>query len=138
MDRRSYLVAAGSSLSVGLAGCIAGTGAAGEYDVGMSQTRFRPTELTVEAGTTVTFRNTSSHGHTVTAFQDAYPDGAEYFASGGYESQAAAEEAWKSSNSGILQQGQVFEHEFTVPGTYDYLCIPHLRAGMTGQVVVTG
>lgn len=136
MNRRNFLVAAGSTFTVGLAGCIDGGQAASDYDVGMSQVNFRPQELTVEAGTTVVFRNTSSHGHTVTAYQDAYPDGAEFFASGGYESQSEARNAWESDNGGVLRQGDVFEHEFSVPGRYDYFCIPHLDAGMEATVIV--
>jgi plastocyanin len=137
MNRRRFLVTAGSALTVGLAGCIDGGEAAGDHDVGMTQVSFRPEELTVEAGTTVTFRNTSSHGHTVTAFQGSYPEGAEFFASGGYDSESEARDAWKSGNGGVLKQGEEFTHEFSVPGRYGYYCIPHIDAGMEGAVIVT-
>lgn len=137
MNRRRFLVTAGSALTVGVAGCIDGGEAAGDHDVGMTQVSFRPAELTVEAGTTVTFRNTSSHGHTVTAFQGSYPDGAEFFASGGYSSESEARDAWETGNGGILKQGEEFTHEFSVPGRYGYYCIPHIDAGMEGAVIVT-
>jgi plastocyanin len=137
MNRRKFLVTAGSALTVGVAGCIDGGEAVGDHDVGMTQVSFRPEELTVEAGTTVTFRNTSSHSHTVTAYQGAYPDGAEFFATGGYDSQSEARRAWESENAGLLNQGEVFEHEFSIPGRYGYFCIPHIDAGMEGAVIVT-
>ena len=28
------------------------------------------------------------------------------------------------------------EHTFTIPGVYDYLCMPHEAAGMVGRIVV--
>jgi len=33
-------------------------------------------------------------------------------------------------------KGSTFEHTFTVPGVYDYLCIPHEAAGMVGRIIV--
>jgi plastocyanin len=138
MDRRMFLATAGSGLTIGLAGCIDGSaGATGDHDIGMTQVSFRPDELTVEAGTTVTFRNTSSHGHTVTAFQDSYPEDAEYFSTGGYGSEEEARSAWENDNGGVLTQGETFEHQFEIPGQYDYYCIPHLDAEMLGTIEVT-
>ena len=136
MHRRTFLATVGAGTTVAVAGCLDGGAGASEYDVGMSIDSFRPEELTVTAGTTVTWRNTSSHGHTVTAFQDAYPNDASFFASGGFDSQTEAEQAWESDNGGVLKQGDTFEHEFTVPGQYDYFCVPHLSAGMVGTVRV--
>lgn len=138
MDRRTFVVATGSAVSVSLAGCLdAGGEPTGEHDVGMTIDSFRPDSLTVQPGTTVEFRNTSSHTHTVTAFQDAYPDDAEYFASGGYGSEQAATDAWEDGGSGGLSQGDSFEHTFEFVGTYDYYCIPHRDAGMVGEIVVS-
>jgi len=28
------------------------------------------------------------------------------------------------------------EHTFTIPGVYDYLCMPHEAAGMVGRIIV--
>lgn len=137
MNRRRFLVTAGSAATVSLAGCIGGGEAVGEHDVEMTQVAFRPEELTVEAGTTVSFGNTSSHGHTVTAYQDAYPDEAEFFASGGFDNQAEAVEGWETDNGGVLRPGEAYEHEFVVPGRYDYFCIPHRDAGMEAAIIVT-
>jgi plastocyanin len=137
MDRRTFVATVGTGVTIGIAGCLdGGAEAAGDHDVGMTIDSFRPEELTVEAGTTVTFRNTSSHGHTVTAFQDAYPDEAEYFASGGYATEAAARRDYENNNGGVLDQGDRFEHEFPVPGRYDYFCIPHLDVDMIGAIEV--
>jgi len=137
MDRRTFLTAVGTGSALALAGCLdRGGAAAGDHDVGMAIDSFRPEELTVEVGTTVEFRNTSSHTHTVTAFQDAYPDGAEYWASGGFDSEEEAIEGWNSSRSGKIAPGESYEHTFDVPGPYSYYCIPHVDAGMTGSVIV--
>lgn len=138
MDRRNFIVAAGSGLVAGLAGCLDASGEpTGEHDVGMTIDSFRPSELTVTPGTTVEFRNTSSHTHTVTAFQDSYPEGTEYFASGGFDSESAAVDAWESGGGGGLSQGDSFEHTFELTGTYSYYCIPHLSADMVGEIIVS-
>lgn len=139
MNRRAFLITAGSGVSLTLAGCLDGgyeTTREGDI-VEMTISRFRPEELTVEAGTTVEFSNTSSHTHTVTAFQDAYPDGTEYWASGGFNSEEVATEDWESgTRDGAITPGNVYEHTFEVPGRYDYFCIPHLSADMIGAIVV--
>lgn len=138
MHRRTYLGVTGGGLLTGLAGCFGGSGQpTGDYDVGMSMSRFRPEELTVAAGTTVVWHNTSSHSHTVTAFQGSYPDGAEYWASGGHDSEEEATQAWNDSTGvGTLEPDDSYEHTFAVPGTYTYYCIPHLSADMVGKIVV--
>lgn len=139
MDRRSFLVASGAGISLALAGCLDGSGTttAGGNAVEMTMDSFRPEELTVDAGTTVEFSNTSSHTHTVTAFQDAYPDGASYWASGGFDTEDAATQDWESgTRDGALETGDSYEHTFERAGTYDYYCIPHLGADMVGTIVV--
>jgi len=135
MKRRAFLRAAVPTVAVGLAGCIGRS--TPEYDIGMGAVEFRPTTLRVEPGTTVVWLNTNKQGHTVTATESTLPEGADYFASGGFESEAAAREAWANSTNGTLFEGQSFEHTFEVPGTYGYICIPHESGGMTGSVVVT-
>jgi plastocyanin len=137
MDRRTFLTTAtGIGATVTLAGCL-GSSASGDYDIGMSTSRFKPASIEVAPGTTVVWRNTSKQGHTITAYGDQLPSEAEYWATGGYDSESAAREAWRSSGGGRLSQGQTFEHEFTVPGTHSYVCIPHERSGMAGVVTVT-
>ena len=40
-------------------------------------------------------------------------------------------------DSGILTRpGQSFEVKLTVPGVYDYFCLPHEAGGMVGRIVV--
>jgi plastocyanin len=136
MDRRRFLASATGALAIGVAGCLGFEEgqAAGDHDVGMTQVDFRPESLTVDVGTTVEFLNTSSHGHTVTAVD--IPDGASYFATGGFDSYEAAMNGWESNNSGVLSQGDSFTHTFEVPGRYDYVCIPHLASDMRGQITV--
>lgn len=134
MHRRTFLVTAGTAATAGVAGCLEGA-AVSDDRVEMTQVDFRPERLTVEAGTTVEFANTSSHGHTVTAFQGSYPEGAEYFATGGFDSEEQAREGWDNQD-GVLYQGESWEHTFEIPGTYQYYCIPHLEADMIGWIEV--
>jgi plastocyanin len=134
MDRRAFLVTAGTAATA-LAGC-GGRASQPDYDVGMSTDSFRPERVTVTVGDPVVWHNTSSHAHTVTAYGDPIPDGADYFASGGYESESAARDGWDSGAGGALYSGDTYEHTFAVPGEYRYFCIPHLRANMIGTVVV--
>ena len=95
--------------------------------------RFDPSTITIKAGESVTWVNVTDESHTVTAFDDRIPDEADYFASGGFESQEAATE---ELTPGLLQEGDEFEVTFDAPGTYEYFCIPHEADGMRGSVVV--
>ncbi|MFC7135955.1 plastocyanin/azurin family copper-binding protein [Halobaculum litoreum] len=54
------------------------------------------------------------------------PGGAEPFAS--YEGE---------QHFAILPPGATFEHTFTVPGEYVYVCVPHAGQGMIGTVRVS-
>ena len=136
MKRRTLLASLGSAASVGLAGCLGGSEELADNEVGMSTRRFEPTTRTVPAGTTVRWRNTDRGVHTVTAYEDDIPGEAAYFATGGFDSEQAAKDAWYNSTDGGLDSGDTFEHTFEVPGEYDYYCIPHEAAGMVGTVVV--
>jgi len=133
--RRRFLAAVGTAATVGLAGCTA-LFEDEPYDIGMTETAFRPETLTVPVGTTVVWKNTSSRGHTVTAYEDLLADGAEFFASGGYESETVAREAWHDENGGMMGTDDVFEHTFERPGEYPYVCVPHETSSMVGTVVV--
>lgn len=137
MERRAFLGTVGSAAVVGLAGCLGSSSANQEYDVGMGAKVFRPQEIEIEPGTTLTWLNTSKQGHTVTAYENQLPESAEFFASGDFESEQAARDAWGNSTKGTLFEGQSFSHTFEIPGTYPYFCIPHERGGMVGLVVVT-
>jgi plastocyanin len=152
---RRRLLAAGSELvAVAAAGCTGltqggdgdstddgdgsnGTTNSDPWDVGMAASDFRPAELEVSVGDTVVWKNTGSRAHTVTAYEDAIPADADYFASGGFDSQDAAEDGWRSGFEGAIRSGETYEHAFEVPGEYDYFCVPHEPAGMVGTIVVT-
>ena len=136
MHRRRFLGRVGAASvavcgSLSVAGCLAD-----EYDVGMLASGYVPAELTVEVGDTVVWENTSSRGHTVTAYQAAIPDAATYFASGGFDTESAAREAWTTDFGGRLDTGDRFTHEFGVAGRHDYVCIPHETGGMYATVFV--
>jgi plastocyanin len=135
MKRRAFLALAGTGVSATLAGCFDGqAAAAGDNRVTMTQVAFRPEELTVPVGTTVTFDNTSSHSHTVTG--SGLPDEAEYFASGGFDNYDEAKSAWDRNAGGKLEPGDSYEHTFDTPGQHNYVCIPHLRVDMAGVIHV--
>jgi plastocyanin len=72
--------------------------------------RFNPAEVTIKAGQTVEWRNTSIETHTVTG---------------------------QGFDSGDIKQGQVWSHTFPTAGRYEYVCKPHHGMGMHGVVVVT-
>jgi len=135
MDRRAYISTVAATAAVGLSGCLALF--EDEYDVGMTPTAFDPREVTVPVGTEVVWKNTSSRGHTVTAYENALPGGASFFASGGFDSEVAARDAWNTGgDDGIMAVGGTFSHTFEVPGRHGYFCIPHEREGMVGAVIV--
>ncbi|WP_158855568.1 plastocyanin/azurin family copper-binding protein [Halorhabdus sp. CUG00001] len=135
MDRRAFL-ATGGALVAGLSGCLALGEDDGEYDIGMSDSRFLPTEYRVDLGTTVVWKNTSARAHTVTAYDATLPDGGAYFASGDYDSEQAAREGWFESGGGAIYAGETYTHTFEQLGTYPYVCLPHEADGMAGTIVV--
>jgi plastocyanin len=138
MHRRTFLAAVGVGTTTAMAGCLVdGRSVAGDTTVGMTMDSFRPEELTVPPGTTVEFVNTSTHGHTVTATNlPDEADDSEYFATGGFDSEEEAWDGWENEVKGVLSEGEIYEHEFVTPGRYDYICIPHIRAGMKGVIYV--
>lgn len=105
--------------------------AADEIDIVMSGTPtgshvwFRPQGLLIQPGQSVRWVNADlGNVHTVTAY---HPDNAKPLR---IPSGAAS---W---NSGYLMPGESFSLTFTVPGVYDYFCVPHELAGMVGRIVV--
>lgn len=124
-------------VTAGLASCSVGDDsspliATDEISMPPGQT-FDPSGASVAPGTTVSFVNDSSEAHTVTAYENDIPPGADYFASGGPNSES---EARDDLTSGLIAEGETFEATFTEPGTYLYFCIPHEGAGMKGTIVV--
>ena len=81
--------------------------------VTMSSREFLPAQITVEAGMTVRWDNTSNIAHTVTSGTRGSPTG---------------------EFDVRLQPGESFSYTFEEPGVVDYYCIPH--PGMDGVVTV--
>jgi plastocyanin len=112
-----------------------GDGGGETYTVDMTDDLiFDPEEITVAPGDTVVWENVGSVGHSVTAYEDEIPDGAEYFASGGFDSEQAARDAYPAE--GDIPGGESYEHTFETTGEFAYFCIPHEQVGMIGTVVV--
>jgi plastocyanin len=140
MKRRTFLAATGATGLTALAGCsgVVGQGEGQEqsYDVGMRAVAFDPAQITVSVGEEVVWVNTSTRNHTVTAYENAIPKEAEYFASGGFDDEQAARDAFRAEFGGVMTNGDEFRHTFEVPGRYEYVCIPHETGGMVGTVIV--
>lgn len=129
MSYRSWMVTL-SLLALGLTGCSSSSGGGVTMAEGH---RFEPSTITIKAGDTLEWTNDSGESHTVTAYDDGVPEGGDYFASGGFENEAAARD---DVSTGLIRQGETFEATFAEPGTYEYFCIPHESSGMKGSVVV--
>lgn len=91
----------------------------GAWNPDSAEIAFSPQTLSVRVGTTVTWQNTDTVGHTVTSGtstgEAGVPDGV--------------------FDSGTLEPRQRFEHTFAESGSFPYFCQPH--PWMTGQVIVT-
>lgn len=98
----------GYSLGSGTDSATAGGSTAGTVQI--ANFAFTPSSLTVKVGTTVTWTNTDSVSHTVTA-----DDG--------------------SFTSGKIATGSTFKETFAKAGTYAYHCAIH--SSMTGTITVT-
>jgi len=161
LNRRNFVRIAAVTTGVGLAGCSSSSntdteggdggestttdgsdGGSGEEWTETStvemtaELAYSPKRIEVEAGTTVTWETAGEIGHTVTAYEDELPDGADYFASGDFDSQDAAVEGYNNDQEGNVPGGESYEHTFETTGTYEYYCIPHEMNGMVGYVKV--
>jgi plastocyanin len=88
------------------------TNAGNEAVVMMLDDRFEARDLTIAAGTTVTWVNKGADWHSVAATD------------GGFQSEKIA-------------PGDSYSVTFDTPGTYGYICKHHARQGMFGKIVVT-
>ena len=84
--------------------------------VSIQNYEYRPKELTIKAGSTVTWVNIDLYVHTVRAGTPEKPPG--------------------EFNSGDLGLMGAYSHTFAKPGTYDYYCQPH--PDMHGRIIVEG
>ncbi|MEM5501232.1 plastocyanin/azurin family copper-binding protein [Ahrensia kielensis] len=90
------------------------------------QVWFAPQGLAVSVGTTIRFVNRDAgNGHTATTY---HPDN--------FDRIRRIPKAAKPWNSDFLMPNESFEVMLTVPGVYDYYCIPHEMAAMVGRIVV--
>jgi plastocyanin len=106
-----------------------------DHVIDMNAVAFEPAELTVSQGDTVAWTHAAGEAHSVSAYQDDIPEDAEYWASGGFESEDAARTGWENGQ-GAVQSGQSYIHIFETTGTHEYFCIPHEAAGMVGSITV--
>jgi len=88
--------------------------------------KFDPLLVTIDAGQTVRWNNTSLIWHTVTFDPSKAKE----------ESHVAIPAGVEPFDSGKILSNGNFWHTFTVPGTYHYICQPHENKGMRGTVVV--
>lgn len=87
---------------------------------------FTPQGLAVAAGTTVRFVNRDpGNSHTATAYHPSLYGRALRI--------PAAATPWDSD---FLLPDDMFEIKLSVPGVYDFYCIPHEMGGMVGRIVV--
>ncbi|XP_066375888.1 plastocyanin, chloroplastic-like [Miscanthus floridulus] len=129
--RRSFTVRASLSKAAGTAAVavaasalLAGGAMAQEVLLGANGgvLVFEPSEFTVKAGDTITFKNNAGYPHNVVFDEDEVPSGVD---------------ATKISQEEYLNApGETYSVTLTVPGTYAFYCEPHQGAGMVGKVTV--
>jgi plastocyanin len=85
---------------------------AADFGIGVVDFEFQPKDQTIAVGDTVTWTFTNG-GHSTTSLS-GQPD------------------RWDSD---VKDEGAVFQHTFTKPGKYQYICLPH-RDFMKGTIVV--
>lgn len=89
---------------------------------------FVPDKITIKVGQTVEWVNKEEGGlHQVTDDPDAATDSGD----------VSMPEGVMPFNSNMIKSGKSYQHQFTVPGVYKYVCPPHESGGMVGQVTVT-
>lgn len=136
--RRQFLKSMGGVVMAGvLAGC-AGDSGGGHGEEGNiiemnDDLKFVPDTFEVAVGETVTWENVGSVEHSITAYEDDISEDAAYIASGGFDSESTARNAWPD---GSIAGGETYEHIFDTAGEYQYFCIPHEGAGVKGMITV--
>jgi plastocyanin len=90
--------------------------------------QFRPADVTVPKGATVTWTNSGQVIHTVTDDPLKAINKSDAVLPGGAQ-------PWDSGN---VDGGARYSHTFDVAGQYTYFCIPHEALGMVGHVTVSG
>lgn len=112
-----------------------GSGGGTTHTVDMTDSLvFDPAEITIAAGDTIVWENVGTVGHSVTAYEEQIPGEADYFASGGFDSEQPARDAYPEQ--GDIPGGESYQHTFGTTGMYEYMCIPHESVGMLGTIEV--
>jgi plastocyanin len=143
MRRRAFLLTAGSvaAATAGVSGGATAAESGTTHTVEMTdQLAFEPDSLTVAPGDTVVFENVGNAGHSVTAYGERIPEDADYWASGGFDSEQAAKNGYEFEGgigSGNVGGSESWKHAFETEGTHEYFCIPHESGGMVGQIEVS-
>ena len=81
-------------------------------EIAMLDDRYQPADLTIAAGTTVTWMNKGSRWHSATSIEARFV-------------------------SGRVEPGETFSYLFDKPGLYKVYCQHHSMAGMNGTITVT-
>src|ERR1051326_1291147 len=87
---------------------------------------FDPATVNISVGDTVRWTWAGS-GHSVTSGPHCIPD-----------SQFCSPNDTNCFPGTLSNAGTVYQHTFTTPGSYSYICIEHCSIGMTGVVNVLG
>ncbi len=112
MKRRTSLLLIIAVVAIGIASYIISS----STYVTIGNYEYKPKELTIKTGSTVTWINTDLYVHTIRAGTPEKPTG--------------------EFNSGDLGLMGIYSHTFTKPGTYQYHCQPHPY--MRGTITVEG
>ncbi|KQW85813.1 hypothetical protein ASC89_01690 [Devosia sp. Root413D1] len=91
-----------------------------------SQVWFDPVGILVQPGQTIRWTNRDpGNSHTVTSYHPSL-----------FDRPRRIPEAATPWDSDYLLPDESFSLTLSVPGVYDYYCVPHEHAGMVGRVVV--
>lgn len=130
LPRRSLLRAGGACLA-GLVLPRIARGAPGTVEIGMrsdpdgAKVWFDPIGLLVAPGTTIRW-----------VIHENVHSTAAYHPANGNRSLRIPEGAAPWDSDYMVEPGDHFEATLTVPGVYDYFCLPHEAAGMVGRIIV--
>ena len=125
---------AGGLILVGATAGLRRSPAADTIDIAMAGSTggahvwFRPAGLLIQPGQTLRWTNhDAGNSHTATAYHPNF-----------YEKPQRIPADAQPWDSGFLLPGESFLLTLTVPGVYDYYCLPHELAGMVGRIIVEG
>lgn len=120
-------------LTIGLAACFssdpAATGVTGDVGATVEMTtdlHFSPATVTIHVGQAVRWHNGTTFLHTATGNRALAADTSHVHLPAGAQ----------PFNSGDVAANGDYTHVFTVPGRYDYVCLPHESFGMRGTIIV--